>query len=125
MRLPPHGYEGRVIDAETKLPLADAAVVVIWMKQPAISIDAVESFQAARETLTDADGRFALDATPPKTWNPFRPLREQLDVVVFAPGYGSFPLAYGVGRPEWFKPAPRTSTSSSSPESRSLSSCLD
>jgi hypothetical protein len=118
-------YEGRVIDAETKLPLAGAVVVVIWMKQPAISIDAVESFQAARETLTDADGRFALDATPPKTWNHSGRYAISRTSSCSRRAMGAFRWPMASAAPNGSSPAPRTSTNSSSPGSRSPSSCLD
>jgi len=73
------------------------------MKPPFLAIDAVSSFHAARETVTGADGTFAVDGKPAANWNPFRPLNDPPEIIIFAPGYGSFPSAYGGRRPEWFK----------------------
>jgi len=65
------------------------------MKPPFLAIDAVSSFHAAREAVTGADGTFAVDGKPAANWNPFRPLNDPPEIIIFAPGYGSFPSAYG------------------------------
>jgi len=82
-------YRGKVIDAETKQPLAGAAVVATWSREKVELFHLRTVRYAVRETLTDADGEFLLDAgdvernAPPKTLRPY--------FVIFYPGYGSFP----------------------------------
>jgi hypothetical protein len=93
---PPQGqYQGRVVDAATKAPIEGAVVAVIWLTNPWIYIDAVGAFHEAREGLTDSEGRFSIDATPRRNWNPFRGIRNQPEIIVFKPGYGGYPDMYG------------------------------
>lgn len=87
-------YHGRVLDADTKQPLQGAVVTVIWMKYPFGSTEGVSDFHGAREAVTDADGRFSIDATPPRKWNPFRALHRRPEIIVFKPGYGRYPDMY-------------------------------
>src|SRR5262245_3114236 len=84
-------YHGRVVDAETKQPLEGAVVTVIWMKAPFSLMDGVKDFHQARETLTDADGRFAIDAKP--NWA-IRSVDRRPEIIVFKPGYGRYPDMY-------------------------------
>jgi hypothetical protein len=56
-------------------------------------MDLVRRFQSAQETLTDADGKFSLEAKLGIDWNPFTYVLEEPDVVIFKPGYA--PLANG------------------------------
>lgn len=90
-------YRGTVIDAETKAPLEGAVVVVIWYKKPLISMDGPQYFHKATEALTDAEGKFAVDASPGMNWNPFRRVLKDPeiypDITIFMPGYGPFPEA--------------------------------
>jgi hypothetical protein len=82
-------YRGRVIDAETKAPLAGAAVVAIWERRRRLPMYSRNEFYDAREVVTDADGRFVLDArdieekAPEETYLPH--------FVIYYPGYGFFP----------------------------------
>ena len=100
-------YRGTVIDAETKAPLEGAVVVVIWYKKPLITMDGPLYFHNAKEVLTDAEGKFSVDASPGINWNPLtRVMKDpniyRIDpddpgiypvVVIFKPGYGPFPDA--------------------------------
>jgi hypothetical protein len=47
---------------------------------------AVDHFHEARETLTDAEGRFAIDAKP--NWA-LRSVDREPDIIVFKPGNGA------------------------------------
>jgi len=82
-------YRGRVVDAETKQPLAGAAVVAMWDRVRRLPLHSRNEFYAAREVLTDADGHFVLDArdieenAPEETYLPH--------FVIYYPGYGFFP----------------------------------
>jgi hypothetical protein len=86
-------YVGRVVDAQTRRPLEAAVVVAMWERKtftfplqghPNVVLHAV------RETLTDGDGRFVIDAkeveqhAPPRTYRP--------SFQVYYPGY--FALAH-------------------------------
>lgn len=65
--------------------------MVIWHKKPIVSMDAPEYFHDARETLTDSEGKFTLDASPPVDWNPFTMIKKP-NIVIFQPGYEPFAL---------------------------------
>lgn len=85
-------YRGQVVDAETKAPLAGAVVVLQWRRDRVYPFHSVSENYAVRETVTDAEGRFLLDAkdveerAPRRTYHP--------EVFIFQPGYGSYPKQY-------------------------------
>jgi hypothetical protein len=85
-------YRGQVIDAETKAPLAGAVVVALWRRNRVYPFHSVSENYAVRETVTDAEGRFVLDAkdveegAPSRTYHP--------EFLIFQPAYGSFPSNY-------------------------------
>ena len=85
-------YRGQVIDAETKAPLAGAVVVALWWRNRVYPFHSVAEHYAVRETVTDAEGRFLLDAkdveegAPRRTYHP--------EFLIFQPGYGSYPKKY-------------------------------
>jgi hypothetical protein len=85
-------YRGQVVDAETKTPLAGAVVVVHWRRDRVYPFHSVSENYAVRETVTDAEGRFILDAkdveegAPRRTYHP--------EFFIFQPGYGSYPKKY-------------------------------
>ena len=64
---------------------------MIWHKKPMVTMDGPEYFHDAKETLTDAEGKFRLDASPAIDWNPFTVIKEP-NVVIFQPGYEPFAL---------------------------------
>ncbi len=75
-------FRGRVVDAETQAPIAGAHVMVLWVREPP-ALHLTQSFYDARETMTDAEGRFEI---PART----RLLTAWVTgpaVSVFAPGY--------------------------------------
>ena len=82
-------YQGQVVDAETKAPLAGAVVVALWWRNRVYPFHSVAEHYAVRETVTDAEGRFFLDVkdveegAPRRTYHP--------EFLVFQPGYGSYP----------------------------------
>jgi len=85
-------YRGQVIDAETKAPLVGAVVVALWWRNRVYPFHSVAEHYAVRETVTDAEGRFLLDAkdveegAPRQTYHP--------EFLIFQPGYGSYPKKY-------------------------------
>ena len=82
-------YQGQVVDAETKAPLAGAVVVALWWRNRVYPFHSVAEHYAVRETVTDAEGRFFLDVkdveegAPRRTYHP--------EFLIFQPGYGSYP----------------------------------
>ena len=82
-------YRAQVVDAETKTPLPGAVVVALWRRNRVYPFHSVTENYAVRETVTDAEGRFVLDAqdveegAPPRTYHP--------EFLIFLPGYGSYP----------------------------------
>ena len=85
-----HGpYRGRVVDAETKQPLAGAVVVAIWDRRKVQLFQATTVFYEAREVLTDANGEFVLHAEDIEGSAPAQTLRPTFKI--FFPGYGWYP----------------------------------
>jgi hypothetical protein len=82
-------YQGQVVDAETKAPLAGAVVVVRWLQDRVYPVHMVAENYAVRETITDAEGRFFLDAKDVEERAPRRTRRPGF--LIFLPGYGSYP----------------------------------
>ena len=82
-------YRGQVVDAESKAPLAGTVIVALWRRNRVYPFHSVAENYAVRETVTDAEGRFFLDAkdveegAPRRTYHP--------EVLIFQPGYGAFP----------------------------------
>lgn len=82
-------YRARVVDAHTKAPLAGAVVVALWRRDRVYPFHSVSEHYAVRETLTDVEGRFVLDArdieegAPRRTYHP--------EFLIFKVGYGSYP----------------------------------
>ena len=88
-------YRAQVVDAQTKAPLVGAVVVALWRRDRVYPVHAVSEMYAVRETVTDGDGRFVLDAkdveagAPRQTYHP--------EFIIFLPEYGSYP---------WYQVAP-------------------
>ena len=82
-------YRGQVVDAETKAPLVGAVVVVRWLRDRVYPVHMVAENYAVRETVTDVEGRFVLDAKDVEEGAPRRTRRPGF--LIFLPGYGSYP----------------------------------
>jgi hypothetical protein len=82
-------YQGQVIDAETKAPLVGAVVVVHWLRDHVDPIHIVAENYAVRETVTDREGRFLMDAKDVEEGAPRRTRRPEF--LIFQPGYGKYP----------------------------------
>jgi hypothetical protein len=82
-------YRGQVVDAETKAPLVGAVVVALWWRNRVYPFHSIAEHYAVRETVTDTEGKFLLDAkaveegAPRRTYHP--------EFLIFQPGYGSYP----------------------------------
>lgn len=58
-------FRGRVVDIETGEPIAGAAVLVVWFEMVPSLAHTTRKFFDARETQTDADGRFEVPRRDP------------------------------------------------------------
>jgi hypothetical protein len=86
-------YFGKVVDADTSEPIAGASVAGVWQFEDFILlITSLNHFATARETVTDAEGKFTIPITFAFTFWPMASL-EEMDLVVFKPGYDSHPPA--------------------------------
>lgn len=89
---PSGAYRGRVLDAETKEPLAGAVVLAIWYREVAFVPMAAHSpavdYHDALEVLTDAQGEFTVAAKTHLTV--IGKIREP-EFVIYYPGYGFYP----------------------------------
>ncbi len=84
-------YHGQVVDADTGEPIEGAAVAGIWELEGFILwIHSFNYFANAKETVTDADGKFKLPLTFAFTFWPFSAL-DRISLLVFKPGYDSHP----------------------------------
>jgi len=82
-------YRGQVIDADTREPLAGAVVVALWTRDRVIPLHSVSERYAVREVVTDAEGRFVLEARDVEDGAPRRTHHPEFRI--FLPGYGAFP----------------------------------
>ncbi len=80
---------GQVVDADTGEPIQAAAVAGIW-KFEYFHINSHNGFANAKETITDANGKFKLPLTFAFTFWPFSVLND-MDLLVFKPEYDSHP----------------------------------
>lgn len=87
-------YHGKVVDAETGKSIEGAVVVVVWHKKPIITMDGPQYFHNGREVLTDAEGKFSVDASPGIDWNPLTYILKDPSIAIFKPGYGPFPTGH-------------------------------
>ena len=87
-------YHGTVVDSGTVAPLQGAVVVVVWHRKPIVTMDGPQYFHRAVEVLTDADGKFSVDASPGIDWNPFTHVLKEPRITIFKPGFGPFPVAH-------------------------------
>jgi len=86
-------YHGQVVDTDTGKPIEGAVVLVEWHKKEIYSMDGGGIFHNARETLTDAEGKFSLDSSEGINWNPLT-LVQAPRIVAFYPGYRPFTPAH-------------------------------
>jgi hypothetical protein len=85
-------YRGQMIDARTKAPLAGAVVVALWRRDRVYPLQVNSEHYAVRETVTDSEGRFVMEARDIEEGAPRRTRKPEF--LVFLPGYGAFPHRY-------------------------------
>jgi hypothetical protein len=98
-------FEGKVVDADTKVPIEGAAVLVVYYKTIYTIAGSNDNPFDAQEAVTNAKGEFKI---PEKSgW--FGKIRGTAlaDVTIFKPGYGVFPnhrLSEAVGENKTWPP---------------------
>jgi len=92
-------YVGQVVDAETRAPIEGAVVVASWWRDRVWPGASISERYAAREVVTDREGRFVLDATQLEEYAPGGTLHPTF--TVFFPGYLVFSPLLG---PSFRKP---------------------
>jgi hypothetical protein len=82
-------FKGKVIDAETKLPIKGAVVMVVYNKKLVAGFEPMTYLFDIRETLTDDKGFFGI----PSYTTVINPLsvNAAVDFIIFKPGYGVYP----------------------------------
>lgn len=76
-------FRGQIVDAETGAPIPNASVMVTWYAYVPNFADTVSRFYDARETVTDAEGRFEI----PRLWRLWTINVREPGLGFFAPGY--------------------------------------
>lgn len=76
-------FRGQVVDAETGAPIANANVMVGWRIRRFGLVETLSAFFDARETVTDAQGRFEI----PRLWRLWTLDVMEPTIEHFAPGY--------------------------------------
>lgn len=89
-------YHGQVLDAETEQPIEGAVVTLIWFKSPYLALEPSRYFHSGKEVLTDSHGRFSVDASPGRNWNPLMYMLAHPWIVIFRPGYAPLTPTYAV-----------------------------
>jgi hypothetical protein len=79
-------FRGQIVDAETGQPIAGAVVLVVWWEAVPTPVQTNRKFYDARETVTDAEGRFEVPRRPPPFFG-FRIFPPR--VTYIAPGYAA------------------------------------
>lgn len=101
-------YHGRVIDADTKLPIVGAVVVASWLEERGTAAGGTSRLNDVKETLTDNKGDWSIKG--PKgtsseclttvytifTFFTGAYYTETPGFVVFKPGYCSFPHGFEI-----------------------------
>jgi len=82
-------YRGKVVDADTKEPLAGAVVLAVWYREvPVAPHGPAVDYHDSLEILTDANGEFAV---PERTHFTLIGKIREPDFVVYYPGYAPYP----------------------------------
>ena len=81
-------YRGRVVDAQTRQPIPDAVVVILWQRLDD-QVEGVRRLVTAQETFTDSKGEFIHDVREVEAKLPARTLAPRM--LMFRPGYTPVP----------------------------------
>jgi len=93
------GYQGKIIDVDTKEPLEGAAVLVEFNTQQYGPAGSVSHYVDAQETVTDKNGEFKIPSFTATAFRPLQSFEPYGWFTIFKPGYGCFPSHKGI-KPE-------------------------
>lgn len=82
-------FYGRVVDAETKKPIAGAVVLAVYESNAYTLAGEVGKIVDGQETLTDDKGEFRIKRK--RRWFVLRRGYPEAQLIIFKPGYGTFP----------------------------------
>jgi len=83
-------WRAQVVDAETGQPLEGVVVLAYWLKRySTLGGWAGAEYYASEEVVTDAEGRFVIQARSTFTFNPFAEIGDA-EFLMFKPGYGQW-----------------------------------
>lgn len=92
-------WKAQIVDAETGQPIADAVIVLVWVKRFWSFPHYGRAVHDAAEAVSDADGRISIPARNLSTWVPLTWI-ESPWIDVFRAGYGRWRFK---GSPDWDK----------------------
>ncbi|MHC4756718.1 MAG: peptidase associated/transthyretin-like domain-containing protein [Planctomycetota bacterium] len=104
-------YSGKVVDAETKEPIAGAAVLIVFYTESWKLTVAGSNFVDAVEVLTDEKGEFKIPVKRLTAVRFFNWWDAEGYVTIFKPGYGCYPThkdAIPIFEPNGSMPAAQT-----------------
>lgn len=93
------GYQGKVIDVDTKEPLEGAAVLAVFNTEEYGPAGSVSHYVDAQETVTDKNGEFKIPSFIASAFRPMQLFEPYGWFTIFKPGYGCYPNHKGI-RPE-------------------------
>jgi hypothetical protein len=82
-------FSGKVIDAETKEPIAEAVVLAVYYMTSYTVAGSNSYVEDGQETLTDKNGEFRIPRE--RRWFVLHRGYPKGSIVIFKPGYGAFP----------------------------------
>ena len=85
-------YYGKVVEAETKEPIEEAAVLVVFYTEEYGPAGAITRYADALETVTDKNGEFRIPAHRVTTFRPLQGWDLYGYFTIFKPGYGYYPI---------------------------------
>jgi hypothetical protein len=95
-------FKGRVIDADTKEPIAGAVVVAVWKTETTTPTATHSNLKEVKECLTDKDGEWSIMGPKGRADEPipgsslFIPYTKEPEFIVFKPGYCSWPNGFSI-----------------------------
>lgn len=85
-------YYGKVVEIETKEPIEEAAVLVVFYTEEYGPAGAITRYADALETVTDKNGEFRIPAHRVTTFRPLQGWDIYPQFRIFKPEYGCYPM---------------------------------
>lgn len=88
-------YRGKVVDKETREPIAGAAVLAVYYTQRYTLAGSNLEYLDAQETVTDENGEFEIPPFDTATFRLFQSFEPKAWFTIFKPSYGCYPKHRG------------------------------